>query len=85
MPTSTSARWTDERVNEAVDLSYIKSHLRPEEQTLLGKPLSFGSDLTNETYLEWILSRAKRFFLILVDVGVPDQIFGVIDDSYGMN
>ena len=75
--------WTDERLNETVDLAYVKSHLRPEEQALLTRVPSFAAGLTDDTYLEWILTRARRFFLILVDVGVPDQVFGIIDDSYG--
>ncbi|KAI7533485.1 kinase-like protein, partial [Hortaea werneckii] len=32
--------------------------------------------------MEWILDRAKRLFLILAEIGVPDQIFGCIDDSW---
>ena len=83
MPQSLPTWWTDERLNEAVDLAYIKSHLRSEEQALLTRAPSFGVGLTDDTYLEWILTRARRFFLILVDIGVPDQVFGTIDDSYG--
>ncbi|EKG12356.1 hypothetical protein MPH_10473 [Macrophomina phaseolina MS6] len=49
---------------------------------MLDNPLAFGDGLTDDTYLEWIMDRAKRFFLILCEVGVPDQIFGVIDDSW---
>ncbi|EXJ57371.1 serine/threonine protein kinase [Cladophialophora yegresii CBS 114405] len=74
--------WTDERVDETVTSAYVHSHLRPNEQELLQRQLYFGGDLTDDTYLDWILTRAKRFFLILVATGVPDQIFGVIDDSY---
>ncbi|KIX03151.1 uncharacterized protein Z518_06702 [Rhinocladiella mackenziei CBS 650.93] len=74
--------WTDERVDETVTSAYVHSHLRPNEQELLQRPLYFGGDLTDDTYLDWILTRAKRFFLILVATGVPDQIFGIVDDSY---
>lgn len=74
--------WTDERVDETVTSAYVHSHLRPNEQELLQRALYFGGDLTDDTYLDWILTRAKRFFLILVATGVPDQIFGVVDDSY---
>ncbi|KAJ9610343.1 hypothetical protein H2200_005120 [Cladophialophora chaetospira] len=74
--------WTDERVNETVTSAYVHSHLRSNEQDLLQRTLYFGGDLTDDTYLDWILTRAKRFFLILVATGVPDQIFGIIDDSY---
>ncbi|KIV78685.1 hypothetical protein PV11_06309 [Exophiala sideris] len=74
--------WTDDRVNETVTIGYVHSQLRPSEQELLRRPLYFGGDLTDDTYLDWILTRAKRFFLILVAIGVPDQIFGIVDDSY---
>ena len=46
------------------------------------RSLYFGGDLTDDTYLDWILTKAKRLFLILVATGIPDQIFGVIDDSF---
>ncbi|KAK5052005.1 hypothetical protein LTR84_002809 [Exophiala bonariae] len=74
--------WSDDRVYETVTSAYVHSHLRPNEQELLQRPLYFGGDLTDDTYLDWILTRAKRFFLILVATGVPDQIFGIVDDSY---
>ncbi|KIW10433.1 hypothetical protein PV08_11397 [Exophiala spinifera] len=80
-PTS-QAYWTDERVYETVTSAYVHAQLRPEEQALLQRPLYFGAGLTDDTYLDWILTRARRFFLILVQTGVPDQIFGVVDDSY---
>ncbi|KAK5204721.1 hypothetical protein LTR41_009577 [Exophiala xenobiotica] len=76
------AYWTDECVNSTVTSAYVHSQLRPDEQELLQRPLYFGVGLTDDTYLDWILTRAKRFFLILVAAGVPDQIFGIVDDSY---
>lgn len=69
-------------MNETVTSAYVHSQLRLNEQELLRRSPSFGGDLTDDTYLDWILTRAKRFFLILVATGVPDQIFGIIDDSY---
>jgi hypothetical protein len=82
MPQKVPLWWTDERVHETVDSQYIHSHLHPDEQCLLKQSPSFGTGLTDDTYLDWILARARRFFLILVDAGIPDQIFGVVDDSY---
>lgn len=58
------------------------SHLLPEEIARLDRPLAFGDSLTDGTYWEWIKEKAKKIFLILVDLHVPDQIFGVIDDSW---
>lgn len=80
MGPNSSGWWTDERVDATVTSQYVHSHLRPNEAEQLTKSV-FG-DLSDDTYLEWILTRAKRFFLTLVDAGVPDQIFGVIDDSW---
>ncbi|KAF4301227.1 protein kinase domain-containing protein [Botryosphaeria dothidea] len=74
--------WTQERIDAKVTADFVASRLRKEERELLNKPLAFGDGLTDDTYLEWILERAKRLFLTLVEVGVPDQIFGVIDDSW---
>ncbi|EXJ82900.1 serine/threonine protein kinase [Capronia epimyces CBS 606.96] len=82
MSVTSMSRWTEERVAETVTSAYIQSHLRPNEQELLQKTLYFGGDLTDDTYLDRILNRARRFFLILVATGVPEQIFGIIDDSY---
>ncbi|KAI7516006.1 kinase-like protein, partial [Hortaea werneckii] len=61
---------------------FVISKLRGEEREFLDKQLAFGEGLTDDTYMEWILDRAKRLFLILAEIGVPDQIFGCIDDSW---
>lgn len=74
--------WDQERIDATVDRQFVLSNLRPDEQVRLDEPLGFGDGLTDNTYMEWIEEKAKRIFLILVDIGVPDQIFGVIDDSW---
>ncbi|KAK5107512.1 hypothetical protein LTR62_001084 [Meristemomyces frigidus] len=74
--------WTDERIEHKVTRSFVVSKLRGEERQFLDRPLAFGEGLTDDTYMEWILDRAKRLFLILTEIGVPDQIFGSIDDSW---
>ncbi|KAH9907874.1 kinase-like domain-containing protein [Xylariomycetidae sp. FL2044] len=75
--------WLDAAQIEAtVTRQFVCSHLLPEEIQRLDRPLSFGDGLTNGTYWEWIDEKAKRIFLILLDLGVPDQIFGLIDDSW---
>ncbi|KAK3116645.1 hypothetical protein LTR53_002759 [Teratosphaeriaceae sp. CCFEE 6253] len=74
--------WTDERIERKVTRAFVVSKLRGEERQFLDKPLAFGEGLTDDTYMEWILDRAKRLFLILTEIGVPDQIFGCIDDSW---
>ena len=74
--------WTDERIEAKITRNFVISKLRGEEREFLDRPLAFGEGLTDDTYMEWILDRAKRLFLILTEVGVPDQIFGCIDDSW---
>jgi serine/threonine protein kinase len=82
MPPHPPAWWTDDRIDATVDRAFILAQLTPDERTLLEQSISFGGGLTDDTYLDWILERAKRFFLILVEIGVPDQIFGLVDESY---
>ena len=72
--------WTDEKVQETVTPAYIYSHLRPNEQDILKRSLYFGGDLTDDTYIDWILTKGRRFFIILVTTGVAEQIFGVTDE-----
>jgi serine/threonine protein kinase len=79
---STTMWWDEERIEATVTRQFVMSNLRPDEQIRLDEPLGFGDGLTDDTYMEWIEEKAKRIFLILVDLGVPDQIFGVIDDSW---
>lgn len=74
--------WDEDRVDSTVDRAYVLSHLRASEARRLDQQLGFGDGLTDDTYMEWIETKAKRIFLILVDIGVPDQIFGVVDDSW---
>ena len=74
--------WTDDRIKSRLTDGFIFSKLRGEERNFLNRQVGFGEGLTDDTYMEWIKERAKRLFLILCDVGVPDQIFGCIDDSW---
>ncbi|KAK3699285.1 hypothetical protein LTR37_016528 [Vermiconidia calcicola] len=74
--------WTDERIKAKVTRPFVVSKLRGEDRGFLNRPLAFGEGLTDDTYMDWILDRAKRLFLVLAEVGVPDQIFGCIDDSW---
>ncbi|KAI1769683.1 kinase-like domain-containing protein [Hypoxylon sp. FL1150] len=74
--------WDPSRIEATVTRQFVCSHLLPEEIKRLDLPLGFGDGLTDGTYWEWIDEKAKRIFLILLDLGVPDQIFGLIDDSW---
>ncbi|KAK3387045.1 kinase domain-containing protein [Podospora didyma] len=74
--------WDPETIEAAVTREFVCSHLLPQEIERLDRPLGFGDGLTDGTYWEWIDQKAKCIFLILVDLGIPDQIFGIIDDSW---
>lgn len=74
--------WDDDTIQATVTRQFACSHLIPEDVERLDRPTGFGDGLTDSTYWEWIDERAKRLFLILIDLGLPDQIFYVIDDSW---
>lgn len=73
--------WTEERINEKVTTEFITSRLRPNEREWVHRPVGFG-DLTDDTYIEWILEKARRLFLILAEIGEADRIFGVVEKSW---
>lgn len=76
------AWWSDERINAQVRSEYVWREIaskRHREQ--LYSPLGFGQGLTDDTYLDWIVKKCKRFFLILVQIGAPEFIFYVLDKS----
>ncbi|KAK4120839.1 hypothetical protein N657DRAFT_665899 [Parathielavia appendiculata] len=73
--------WDDDTIERTVTKEFVCSRLVPEEIGRLDQPLEFGGSLTDCTYWEWIDEKAKRLFLIVADLGLPDQIFGLIDDS----
>ncbi|KAK4458944.1 kinase-like domain-containing protein [Cladorrhinum samala] len=78
-----SVQWWDaDTIERTVTRQFVCSHLIPTEIEKLDQPLGFGDGLTDGTYWEWIEEKAKKIFLILAELRVPDQIFGVIDDSW---
>jgi serine/threonine protein kinase len=74
--------WDTARIEATVTRPFVSSKLLPDEIERLDRSLAFGDGLTDGTYWEWIDTKAKRIFLILVELGIPDQIFGIIDDSW---
>lgn len=75
--------WDEQKITETVNTRYIKQQIT--DSTLrkrLDEPLWFGEGLTESTYCEWIVEHTKKFFLILCDLGCPDYIFDVIDESW---
>ncbi|KAJ2974719.1 hypothetical protein NUW58_g8565 [Xylaria curta] len=73
--------WNTSLIEATVTRQFVCSHLTPEDIERLDEPLGFGDSLTDGTYWEWI-EKAKRIFLILTDLGIADQIFSIIDDSW---
>lgn len=76
--------WTDERINEKVTQDFVTSRLQPCERERLTQPVGFG-DLSDDTYIEWILEKARRLFLVLAEIGEADGIFAVVDRSWDDN
>ncbi|KAF1950515.1 kinase-like protein [Byssothecium circinans] len=73
--------WTEARINEKVTRDFVTSRLKPTERDKLERPVGFG-DLSNDTYLEWILEKARRLFLVLAEIGEADRIFAVVENSW---
>lgn len=73
--------WTEERINDKVTNEFVSSRLLPQERDRLHHPVGFG-DLSDNTYIEWIMEKARRLFLILVEIGEADRIFAVVDKSW---
>lgn len=75
--------WTNDRIDATVDAQYITRELQSEQhQVALHRPLAFGDGLTDDTYLDWILEKGRRIFLILDHIGAPEFIFTIIDKSF---
>jgi serine/threonine protein kinase len=80
MPPTT---WLDhDTIDRVVTREFVCNRLLSREIRQLDRPLSFGDNLTDGTYWNWIEEKAKKIFLILTDLGLPDQIFGLIDQSW---
>jgi serine/threonine protein kinase len=73
--------WTQERINDKVTQDFVTSRLQPQEREQLTQPVGFG-DLSDDTYIEWILEKARRLFLVLAEIGEADRIFAVVDRSW---
>ncbi|KLU93082.1 protein kinase domain-containing protein, partial [Magnaporthiopsis poae ATCC 64411] len=74
--------WDQSRIQATVTRQFVCSHLHPEDAGRLDWAVSFGGGLTDGTYWEWIDGKAKRIFLILLDLGIPRHIFALIDGSW---
>ncbi|KAE8318447.1 hypothetical protein BDV41DRAFT_377954 [Aspergillus transmontanensis] len=82
MSVTTSLWWPEDRIKATLSSEHVFSQLPSNILHRLVEPLPWGEGLTSETYLDWILSKAGRLFLILVDIGIPDRIFALVDESF---
>ena len=74
--------WSEEKINATVQRDYVWREIGSRRhQEHLHRPLEFGQGLTDDTYLDWILQKGKRLFLILNHIGIPEWIFHVLDKS----
>ncbi|KAK6344293.1 hypothetical protein TWF696_007933 [Orbilia brochopaga] len=80
--------WDDLRIKYTLTEEFVTSNipyvpgLKPSLKERLKLPVAFGAGLTDETYLDWILHKARRMFLVLLHMGIPEQIFWIIDDAW---
>ncbi|OGM40139.1 protein kinase domain-containing protein [Aspergillus bombycis] len=81
MSVTTSLWWPEDRIKATLSSEYVFGHLPSNVLHRLVEPLPWGEGLTSETYLDWILSKAGRLFLILVDIEIPDRIFALVDEN----
>ncbi|RDW86875.1 protein kinase domain-containing protein [Aspergillus mulundensis] len=85
MSALTSVWWPEDRVKATICPDFVFKHLPPATLPRLVAPLPWGEGLTSETYLDWILAKAGRLFLILLDIGIPGRIFHLVDESFDDN
>jgi hypothetical protein len=71
--------WDEETIHKVVTSEFVRSNLPVDQHSLLEATVAGRTD---GTYLEWVLEKSRRIFLILVDIGVPDEIFGLINGSW---
>jgi hypothetical protein len=74
--------WDDETVREVVTRDFVRSHLRVDQHPLLETTVVSWVGRPDGTYLEWIVEKSRRIFLILVDIGVPDEMIGLVNGSW---
>jgi hypothetical protein len=74
--------WDEETVREVVTRGFVRSHLRVDQHPLLDTTVVSWVGRPAGTYLDWIVEKSPRIFLILVDIGVPDETIGLVNGSW---
>ncbi|KAF2227363.1 kinase-like domain-containing protein, partial [Elsinoe ampelina] len=73
--------WTAERIDDTVNRRFVVGHIRGHERQFLDRKIIYHT-LTNDTYLDWILFKAPRLFLTLVEIRCAERIFSLVDDGW---
>ncbi|KAM5473448.1 hypothetical protein MauCBS54593_002243 [Microsporum audouinii] len=74
--------WTEAKIDFTVTREFVLKHVDPILHQRLNSKIVFGEGLTDDTYIDWILQRGRRLFLILVEIEVPSRIFRLVDETY---
>lgn len=74
--------WDTSTIEQTVTKQFVLGRLKSQAGKRLDQTPSFGEELTSSTYWEWIETKSKKIFLILVDLGLANHIFEVIDSSF---
>ncbi|TLS22882.1 uncharacterized protein PpBr36_06337 [Pyricularia pennisetigena] len=77
--------WDTTRIQQTVTREFIYSNISHPDRELIGRPVVSRGGLTDHNYGRLILERAKRIFLILLDLGCPERIFAALENSWDDN
>lgn len=77
-----SSTWAEESLAGYVTEEFIREAVREEDRFMLDNPLDFADDLGGGTYIEWIVRKTKKIFLILKQIGATHRIFDIIDQAF---
>ena len=75
-----SIGWSEEDIKDLVTEDFLRASLPLKSHIFLETDLVYHEDLTDDTYLDWILARCRKLFLVLNEIGLPEHIFKVVDE-----
>ncbi|KAF3914477.1 hypothetical protein AA313_de0204865 [Arthrobotrys entomopaga] len=73
--------WDERRIMETVTEAFLQKSIGDESlRAKLNNPIMEG--LSDTTFAEWILWKARRFFLILLELGEVAKLFDLVESSW---
>jgi hypothetical protein len=72
--------WCENCITRIVTKDMIRNIVPTRYTGFLDDPLVDSEELTDDTYMDWIISRCKKLFLILSDIGYPEHIFHLVNE-----